>query len=50
MDLSAATAAMKVAGVSPRPLFLDSRVNRRAVRAGEMDDQLGIIAHSPMMP
>ena len=50
VDRSAAHTAMKVAGVSPRLLFLARRVNRRALRTGKMDDQPGIGAHSPMMP
>jgi hypothetical protein len=50
MDRSAAFTAIKVAEVSLRPLFLVRRVDRRALRAGEMDDQPGIGVHSPMMP
>ena len=50
MDRSAAHTAPKVAGVSSPLHFLASRVNSRAVRAGEMDDQLEIVAHAPMMP
>ena len=49
MDRSAAVTAIKVAEVSPRPLFLARRVNRRALRTGKMDDQPGIGAHSQMM-
>jgi len=45
-DRRAAFTAMKGAGVSPRPLFLARRVDSRAARAGEMNDQLGIIAHA----
>ena len=50
VDRSAAHTAPKVAGVSSPLHFLASRVNSRAVRAGEMDDQLEIVAHAPMMP
>ena len=50
VNRGAAHSAMKVAGVSPRLLFLPRRVNSRAVRAGEMNDQLEIVAHAPMMP
>ena len=50
VDRSGAHTAMKVAGVSPRLLLLARRVDSRAVRAGEMDDQLEIVAHAPMMP
>ena len=50
MDRSAAASAMKVAEVSPRLLLLARGVDRRAARAGEMDDQLEIVAHAPMMP
>jgi hypothetical protein len=39
VDRSAALTAMKGAGVSPRLFFLRRRVNTRAMRAGEMDDQ-----------
>jgi hypothetical protein len=49
MDPSAALAAMKVAGVLPRLLFLGRRIDRDAARAGEMSDQL-ISAHILMMP
>ena len=49
MDLSAALTAMEVAGVLPRPLLLARRKDSRAARAGEMDDQSGIAAHSQMM-
>lgn len=50
MDPSTALTAIKVAGVRPQPLLLARRVDHRAVRTGEMDDQPGIGAHSPMMP
>ena len=50
MDRSTALTAIKVAGVRPQPLLLARRVDHRAVRTGEMDDQPGIGAHSPMMP
>jgi hypothetical protein len=50
VDRSAALTAMKGAGVSPRLFFLRRRVNSRAMRAGEMDDQLIIVVHPPMMP
>ena len=49
VDRSAAPAAMKVTGALLRLLFLACRINSRAVRAGEMDDQLEIVRHSPMM-
>jgi hypothetical protein len=49
VDRSAAHTATKVAGVSSLLHFLAGRVNSRAVRAGEMDDQLEIVAHAPMM-
>jgi hypothetical protein len=49
MDPSSAHTAIKVAGVSHRLFFLPRRVNRRAVRAGEMDDQFEIVRHAPMM-
>jgi len=45
----AALTTMKIAWVSARPLFLNSRVDRDAARAGEMHDQLGIVAHAQMM-
>jgi hypothetical protein len=41
---------MKVAGVSHRLFFLRRSVNSRAMRAGEMDDQLEIAAHAQLMP
>ena len=47
MDRGSAHTAMKVAGVSRRLLFLARRINSRAVRAGEMDDQLEIVVHAP---
>ena len=50
VDRSRAHTAMKVAGVSPRLLLLARRVDSRAVRAGEIDDQLEIVTHAPMMP
>ena len=40
---------MKVTGAVRRLLFLARRVDSRAVRAGEMDDQLEIVRHPPMM-
>ena len=49
VDRSAALTAMKGAGVSPRLLLLARRVDSRAVRAGEIDNQLEIVAHAPMM-
>jgi hypothetical protein len=49
VDRSAALAAMKVTGAPLRLLFLARRVDSRAVRAGEMDDQLGIVRHPLMM-
>jgi hypothetical protein len=48
MNRSATRTTMKVAGVSHMLLFLARRVDRRAARAGEMDDQPGIV-HSQMM-
>jgi len=49
VDRSAAHTASKVAGVSSWLFFLPRRVNSRAMRAGEMDDQLEFVAHAPMM-
>jgi hypothetical protein len=49
VDRSAALAAMKFTGALLRLLFLVCRIDSRAVRAGEMDDQLGIARHPPMM-
>jgi hypothetical protein len=37
---------MKVTGALRRLLLLARRVDRRAVRAGEMDDQFEIAAHT----
>ena len=50
VDRRAAAAAMKVAGVLPWLLLLARGIDRRAARAGEMDDQLEIVAHALMMP
>ena len=49
VDRSTATAAIKVTGALLRLLFLACRIDSRAVRAGEMDDQLQIVRHPPMM-
>ena len=50
MDPSAALAAMKVAGVLPRLLFLGRRIDRDAARAGEMSDQLiSVISHDALI-
>jgi len=40
---------MKVTGAPLRLFFLACRIDGLAVRAGEMDDQLAIVCHPPMM-
>lgn len=50
MDRSSAHTAMRVARVSHRLLLLARCVDSSAVRAGEMDGQLEIVAHAPLMP
>ena len=49
VDLNGTPTALKAAGARLLPLFLARRVDRAAVRAGEMDDELGIVAHPQMV-
>src|SRR5258705_12312681 len=44
-----APAAMKVPGTVLRLLFLARRVDGWAMRAGEMDDQMKMVRHAPLM-
>ena len=49
VDLNGTPTALKAAGAPLLPLFLARRVDRAAVRAGEMDDELGIVPHPHRM-
>jgi hypothetical protein len=49
VDLNCTPTATKAAGARLLPLFLARGVDHGAVRAGEMDDELGIVAHPQRM-